>query len=112
MCVDDPRLAALCKARNNRRSHSGDRWRRILPIFVMAMQEGWCDLDLLLDPFFLHFPKRSDEGEHQSLSVVIPVGLIHLSDICPNTPNDCLYRPFLLSIRLWTISECSTLSAT
>ncbi|OWY91370.1 hypothetical protein PHMEG_00040075 [Phytophthora megakarya] len=50
MCTDDPRLAALCKARNNRRSHSGDRWRRILPIFVMAMQEGWCDLDLLLDP--------------------------------------------------------------
>ncbi|OWY94067.1 hypothetical protein PHMEG_00036313 [Phytophthora megakarya] len=40
MCTDDPRLAALCKARNNRRSHSGDRWRRILPIFVMAMQEG------------------------------------------------------------------------
>ncbi|OWZ02073.1 hypothetical protein PHMEG_00026430 [Phytophthora megakarya] len=61
MCADDPRLAALCKARNNRRSHAGDRWRRILPIFVLAMQEGWCDLDLLLDSFFVHFPKRSDE---------------------------------------------------
>ncbi|OWY97012.1 hypothetical protein PHMEG_00032562 [Phytophthora megakarya] len=61
MCADDPRLTALCKARNNRRSHAGDRWHRILPIFVLAIQEGWCDLDLLLDPFFLHFPKRSDE---------------------------------------------------
>ncbi|OWY95902.1 hypothetical protein PHMEG_00033970 [Phytophthora megakarya] len=30
MCADHPRLAALCKARNNRRSHAGDRWRRIL----------------------------------------------------------------------------------
>ncbi|OWY91543.1 hypothetical protein PHMEG_00039834 [Phytophthora megakarya] len=25
------------------------------------MREGWCDLDLLLDPYFLHFPKRTDE---------------------------------------------------
>ncbi|POM77724.1 Hypothetical protein PHPALM_4846, partial [Phytophthora palmivora] len=28
---------------------------------MIAMIEGWCDLDLLLDPFFLHFPKRTDE---------------------------------------------------
>ncbi|OWZ07074.1 hypothetical protein PHMEG_00020581 [Phytophthora megakarya] len=61
MCENSPRLAALCKARNNRRSHAGDRWRRILPIFVTAMQEGWCNLDLLLDPYFMHFPKRSDD---------------------------------------------------
>ncbi|POM76617.1 Hypothetical protein PHPALM_6123 [Phytophthora palmivora] len=27
-----------------------------------AMIEGRCDLDLLLDPFFLHFPKRTDEA--------------------------------------------------
>ncbi|OWZ08172.1 hypothetical protein PHMEG_00019330 [Phytophthora megakarya] len=25
------------------------------------MREGWCDLDLLLDSYFLHFPKRTDE---------------------------------------------------
>ncbi|OWZ10884.1 hypothetical protein PHMEG_00016175 [Phytophthora megakarya] len=25
------------------------------------MREGWCCLDLLLDPYFLHFPKRTDE---------------------------------------------------
>ncbi|OWY97888.1 hypothetical protein PHMEG_00031472 [Phytophthora megakarya] len=31
MCADHLRLAVLCKARNNRRSHAGDRWRRILP---------------------------------------------------------------------------------
>ncbi|KAG6622118.1 uncharacterized protein IUM83_07322 [Phytophthora cinnamomi] len=24
------------------------------------MQEGWCDLDILLDSFFLHFPRRHE----------------------------------------------------
>ncbi|OWZ15151.1 hypothetical protein PHMEG_00011267 [Phytophthora megakarya] len=42
MCADHPRQAVLCKGRNNRRSHAGDRWRRILPIFVLAMQEVGC----------------------------------------------------------------------
>ncbi|OWZ22134.1 hypothetical protein PHMEG_0003224 [Phytophthora megakarya] len=32
--------------------------------------------------------ERDIQGGHQPLSVVIPVGLIHLGDICPNTPND------------------------
>ncbi|POM61099.1 LOW QUALITY PROTEIN: hypothetical protein PHPALM_29939 [Phytophthora palmivora] len=35
--------------------------RRMLLTLIQAMIEGWCDLDLLLDPFFLHFPKRTDE---------------------------------------------------
>ncbi|OWZ18235.1 hypothetical protein PHMEG_0007716 [Phytophthora megakarya] len=36
-------------------------WKQILQLFLIAMREGWCDLDLLLDPYFLHFPKRTDE---------------------------------------------------
>ncbi|OWZ09707.1 hypothetical protein PHMEG_00017545 [Phytophthora megakarya] len=35
--------------------------RQILRLFLIAMRKGWCDLDLLLDPYFLHFPKRTDE---------------------------------------------------
>ncbi|OWY99375.1 hypothetical protein PHMEG_00029624 [Phytophthora megakarya] len=55
----DPYLATFVVERKNRRSHAGARWKQIL--FLIAMREGWCDLDLLLDPYFLHFPKRTHE---------------------------------------------------
>ncbi|KAG6606490.1 uncharacterized protein IUM83_14430 [Phytophthora cinnamomi] len=29
-------------------------------VLIVAMQEGWCDLDILLDSFFLHFPRRHE----------------------------------------------------
>ncbi|OWY93582.1 hypothetical protein PHMEG_00036969, partial [Phytophthora megakarya] len=54
-------LATFVVERTNRRSHAGDRWKQILNLILIAMREGWCDLDLLLDPYFLHFPKRTDE---------------------------------------------------
>ncbi|OWZ06534.1 hypothetical protein PHMEG_00021198 [Phytophthora megakarya] len=57
----DPYLATFVVERNNRRSHAGARWKQILNLFLIAMREGWCDLDLLLDPYFLHFPKCTDE---------------------------------------------------
>ncbi|KAG2773749.1 hypothetical protein PC129_g15073 [Phytophthora cactorum] len=47
--------------RGNRRSHAGADWKKIPVIFILTMQDGWCDLDLLLDPFFLHLPKRHDK---------------------------------------------------
>ncbi|OWY92820.1 hypothetical protein PHMEG_00038019 [Phytophthora megakarya] len=56
----DPYLAAFVVERKNRRSHAGARWKQILNLFLM-MREGWCDLDLLLGPYFLHFPKPTDE---------------------------------------------------
>ncbi|KAG3116201.1 hypothetical protein PI125_g4845 [Phytophthora idaei] len=49
-------LVDFNKKRGNRRSHAGADWKKILVIFTLAMQDGWCDLDLLLDPFFLHLP--------------------------------------------------------
>ncbi|POM74054.1 Hypothetical protein PHPALM_9037 [Phytophthora palmivora] len=61
MITQSPWLCAFAKQRNNRRSHAGNRWKRMLLTLIQAMIEGWCDLDLLLDPFFLHFPKRTDE---------------------------------------------------
>ncbi|KAE8978257.1 hypothetical protein PR001_g24897 [Phytophthora rubi] len=60
MVKQHPWLAIYKKERNNRRSHAGAHWKAFLEIFILAMREGWCDLDLLLDPFFLHFPKRSE----------------------------------------------------
>ncbi|OWY96826.1 hypothetical protein PHMEG_00032808 [Phytophthora megakarya] len=57
----DPYLATFVVERKNRRSHAGARWKQILNLFLIAMREGWCDRDLLLDPYFLHFPKRTDE---------------------------------------------------
>ncbi|OWY93583.1 LOW QUALITY PROTEIN: hypothetical protein PHMEG_00036968 [Phytophthora megakarya] len=55
----DPYLSTF--VRKNRRFHAGARWKQILRLFLIVMREGWCDLDLLLDPYFLHFPKRTDE---------------------------------------------------
>ncbi|OWZ00628.1 hypothetical protein PHMEG_00028138 [Phytophthora megakarya] len=57
----DPYLVTFVVERKDRRSHAGARWKQILTLFLIAMREGWCDLDLLLDPYFLHFPKRTDE---------------------------------------------------
>ncbi|OWZ05721.1 hypothetical protein PHMEG_00022131 [Phytophthora megakarya] len=54
----DPFLALFVVERKNRRSHAGARWKQILLLFLIAMREGWCDLDLLLDPYFLHFPSE------------------------------------------------------
>ncbi|OWY97380.1 hypothetical protein PHMEG_00032105 [Phytophthora megakarya] len=57
----DPYLALFVVERKNRRFHAGARWKQILRLFSIAMRVGRCDLDLLLDPYFLHFPKRTDE---------------------------------------------------
>ncbi|KAG2762721.1 hypothetical protein JG687_00019346 [Phytophthora cactorum] len=54
-------LADFNKKRGNRRSHAGADWKKILVIFILTIQDDWCDLDLLLDPFFLHLPKRHDK---------------------------------------------------
>ncbi|KAE9038395.1 hypothetical protein PR001_g4362 [Phytophthora rubi] len=60
MVKKHPWLAVYRKERNNRRSHAGNRWKAFLELLILALREGWCALDLLLDPFFLHFPKRSE----------------------------------------------------
>ncbi|POM66262.1 Hypothetical protein PHPALM_17909 [Phytophthora palmivora] len=56
MIAQSPWLGSFAKQRNNRRSHAGNRWKRMLLTLIQAMIEGWWDLDLLLDPLFLHFP--------------------------------------------------------
>ncbi|OWZ18147.1 hypothetical protein PHMEG_0007804 [Phytophthora megakarya] len=57
----DPYLATFCVERKNRRSHAGARWKVIMFLFIITMREGWCDMDLLLDSFIMHFPQRTNE---------------------------------------------------
>ncbi|KAF4148300.1 hypothetical protein GN958_ATG02509 [Phytophthora infestans] len=54
-------LSNFNKQRGNRRSHAGRAWKRGLVILVLAIQDGWCDVDILLDPSFLHLPRRGDK---------------------------------------------------
>ncbi|KAF4131824.1 hypothetical protein GN958_ATG18985, partial [Phytophthora infestans] len=54
-------LSNFNKQRGNRRSHAGRAWKRVLVILVLAIQDGWCDVNILLDPSFLHLPRRGDK---------------------------------------------------
>ncbi|KAF4127152.1 hypothetical protein GN958_ATG23660 [Phytophthora infestans] len=54
-------LSNFNKQRGSRRSHAGRAWKRVLVILVLAIQDGWCDVDILLDPSFLHLPRRGDK---------------------------------------------------
>ncbi|KAF4136064.1 hypothetical protein GN958_ATG14746 [Phytophthora infestans] len=49
-------LSNFNKQRGNRRSHAGRAWKRVLVILVLAIQDGWCDVDILLDPSSCIFP--------------------------------------------------------
>ena len=52
----DPDLDRFWHERKQRRSRSGPRWKTILRFILRGMIDGHCDLDILLDPFFMHFP--------------------------------------------------------
>ena len=57
----DPDLAKFCEERKQRRSRSGHRWKNVLRFILQGMISGQCDLDILLDPYFLHFPRTTDK---------------------------------------------------
>ncbi|KAG2993628.1 hypothetical protein PC118_g3934 [Phytophthora cactorum] len=44
------------------RSRAGDRWEAFLQLVLEGMGRRLCDLDLLLDSFFLHFPQSWEAG--------------------------------------------------
>ncbi|EGZ10298.1 hypothetical protein PHYSODRAFT_338963 [Phytophthora sojae] len=52
----DPVGDQYYQERRTRRIRVGDRWRRLLRDVLPVMRDMWADLDLLLDPFFLHIP--------------------------------------------------------
>ncbi|KAG2842817.1 hypothetical protein PC111_g2552 [Phytophthora cactorum] len=58
----EARLAAATSAGNEHRSRAGDRWEAFLQLVLEGMGRRLCDLDLLLDSFFLHFPQSWEAG--------------------------------------------------
>ncbi|OWY91216.1 hypothetical protein PHMEG_00040296, partial [Phytophthora megakarya] len=38
----------------------GESWRKLLGDMVVMMRAQWADVDLLLDPYFLHLPTKQD----------------------------------------------------
>ena len=52
----DPELVRIYQQRKQQRSRSGPRWKTVLQFILQGMINGYCDLDLFLDPFFMHFP--------------------------------------------------------
>ena len=53
-------LATFAKERNRRRSRSGPKWKIVLRTILQGIIVGYCDLDILLDPIFLHFPRPKE----------------------------------------------------
>ncbi|ETI33108.1 hypothetical protein F443_20185 [Phytophthora nicotianae P1569] len=55
-------LDAFYTDRKKRRSRAGARWESFLQRVLIGLVRGYYDLDLLLDPFFLHFPRPGEAG--------------------------------------------------
>ncbi|ETP27897.1 hypothetical protein F442_22819 [Phytophthora nicotianae P10297] len=55
-------LDAFYTDRKQRRSRAGARWKSFFQQVLIGLLRGYCDLDLLLDPFFLHFPRPDEAG--------------------------------------------------
>lgn len=62
MCRASPYLDQFNRERKQRRSRAGTRWKKIMEIILQGMTQGHCDLDLFLDPFLLHFPRKNAEA--------------------------------------------------
>ena len=54
-------MQAFWLQRKQRRSRLGARWKNVLKMILRGMISGHCDLDILLDPFFLHYPRPHEE---------------------------------------------------
>ncbi|ETL24169.1 hypothetical protein L916_21819, partial [Phytophthora nicotianae] len=55
-------LDAFYTDRKQRRPRAGARGKSFLQEVLIGLLRGYCDLDLLLDPFFLHFPRPGEVG--------------------------------------------------
>ncbi|GMF41106.1 unnamed protein product [Phytophthora fragariaefolia] len=55
-----PGLDQYYTARKQRRSRAGAPWKSFLRQVLKGMLAGHWDLDVLLDPFFLHYPQTGE----------------------------------------------------
>ncbi|OWZ13866.1 hypothetical protein PHMEG_00012739 [Phytophthora megakarya] len=60
MLASDPVLFIYHQDRRQRRIRVGDRCRKLLGACLQMMRSQWADIDLLLDPYFLHLPTPQD----------------------------------------------------
>ncbi|OWZ00565.1 hypothetical protein PHMEG_00028212 [Phytophthora megakarya] len=60
MANADPDLFAYHADRRQRRIRAGESWRKLLGDVVLMMRAKWVDIDILLDPYFLHLPTKQD----------------------------------------------------
>ncbi|OWZ07448.1 hypothetical protein PHMEG_00020153 [Phytophthora megakarya] len=60
MLAAEPDLFVYHQDRRQRRIRVGDHWRKLLGACIQMMRGQWADIDLLLDPYFLHLPTPQD----------------------------------------------------
>ncbi|OWY90332.1 hypothetical protein PHMEG_00041582, partial [Phytophthora megakarya] len=58
MAKADADLFTYHDDRRLRRMRVGESWRKLLGDMVVMMRAKWADVDLLLDPYFLHLPAK------------------------------------------------------
>ncbi|OWY97991.1 hypothetical protein PHMEG_00031355 [Phytophthora megakarya] len=56
----DSDLFTYHQDRRQRRIRAGESWRKLLGDVVLMMRAKWADIDILLDPYFLHLPTKQD----------------------------------------------------
>ncbi|OWZ13984.1 hypothetical protein PHMEG_00012606 [Phytophthora megakarya] len=60
MLASDPDRFIYHQDRRQRRIRVGDCWRKLLGTCLPIMRTQWADIDLLLNPYFLHLPTPQD----------------------------------------------------
>ncbi|OWZ05112.1 hypothetical protein PHMEG_00022858 [Phytophthora megakarya] len=56
-------FAILYVDHRQRRSRFGAAWKTFLKIVLLGIVAGHCDLDIFLDPAFLHFPRPGERSK-------------------------------------------------
>ncbi|OWZ04124.1 LOW QUALITY PROTEIN: hypothetical protein PHMEG_00024029 [Phytophthora megakarya] len=62
MTCADADLFTYHADRRQRRIRAGESWRKLLGDVVLMMRAMWADIDILLDPYFLHLPTKQDRA--------------------------------------------------
>ncbi|OWZ14657.1 hypothetical protein PHMEG_00011833 [Phytophthora megakarya] len=60
MAAADSDLFTYHPDQRQRRIRVGESWRRLLGECLLMMRGQWADIDILLDPYFLHRPTTRD----------------------------------------------------
>ncbi|OWY98678.1 hypothetical protein PHMEG_00030499, partial [Phytophthora megakarya] len=73
--------------RRQQRIRAGESWRKLVGDVVLMMRAQWADIDLLLDPYFLHLPTKQDRVRWYPGSVSRAANLAQPSANLPEPTN-------------------------